>query len=72
MEESKEELKSFLMKGKEESEKAGLALNIQNTKIMASSPIASWQIHSEKMETVEDFTFFISKITEDSGLQPWN
>ena len=48
MEESKEELKSFLMKGKEESEKAGLALNIQKTKIMASSPIASWQIEGEK------------------------
>ena len=48
MEESKEELKSFLMKGKEESEKAGLALNIQKTKIMASGPIASWQIDSEK------------------------
>ena len=72
MEESKEELKSFLMKGKEESEKAGLALNIQKTKIMAPGPIASWQIDSEKMETVEDFTFFISKITADSGLQPWN
>ena len=65
-----EELKSLLMK--EDREKVGLKLNIQKTKIMASSPIASWQIHSEKMETVEDFTFFISKITEDSGLQPWN
>ena len=70
MAEIEEKLKSLLMKVKVKSGKVGLKLNIQKTKIMASSPIASWQIHSEKMETVEDFTFFISKITEDSGLQP--
>ena len=57
MEESKEELKSLLMKVKEESEKAGLKLNIQKTKIMASSPITSWQIDGETMETVRDFIF---------------
>ena len=55
MGESKEELKSLLMKVKEESEKAGLKLNIQKTKIMASSPITSWQIHGEPVETVKDF-----------------
>ena len=55
MAESEEELKSFLMKVKEESEKAGLKLNIQNSKIMASGPITSWQIDGEKMETVTDF-----------------
>ena len=63
MAESKEELKSLLMKVKEESEKAGLKLNIQKTKIMASSPITSWQIDGEKMETVTDFIFLGSKIT---------
>ena len=57
-------LKSLLMKVKEESEKAGLELNIQKTKIMASSPITSWQIHGETMETVTDLIFF-SKITAD-------
>ena len=57
MEESKEELKSLLMKVKEESEKAGLKLNIQKTKIMESSPITSWQIDGETMETVRDFIF---------------
>ena len=57
MEESKEELKSLLMKVKEESEKAGLKLNIQKTKIMASSPITSWQIDGETMETVTDSYF---------------
>ena len=57
MAESKEELKSFLMKMKEESEKAGLKLNIQKTKIMASGPITSWQIDGETMETVTDFIF---------------
>ena len=63
--ESKEELKSsLLMKMKEESEKAGLKLNIQKTKVMASSPIASWQIDGEIMETVTDFIFLGSKITE--------
>ena len=61
--ESKEELKSLLMKVKEESEKIGLKLNIQKTKIMASSPITSWQIDGETMETVRDFIFLGSKIT---------
>ena len=64
MAESEEELKSLLMKVKEESEKVGLKLNIQNTKIMASSPITSRQIDGETMETVRDFIFFGSKITE--------
>ena len=63
MAECKEELKSLLMKVKEESEKAGLKLNIQKTKIMASSPITSWQIDGETMETVADFIFLGSKIT---------
>ena len=66
MAESEEELKSFLMKVKEESEKAGLKLNIQKTKIMASSPITLWQIDGEKIETVTDFIFLGSKITADS------
>ena len=65
MAESKEELKSLLMKVKEESEKAGLKLNIQKTKIMASSPITSWQIDGDTVETVADFTFWGSKITAD-------
>ena len=65
MTESKEELKSLLMKVKEESEKGGLKLNIDKTKIMASSPITSWQINGETMETVTDFIFLGSKITED-------
>ena len=60
-----EELKSFLMKVKEESEKAGLKLNIQKTKIMASDPITSWQIDGKTMETVRDFIFLGSKITVD-------
>ena len=64
--ESKEELKSLLMKVKEQSEKAGLKLNIQKTKIMAPSPITSWQIDGETMETMTDFIFWGSKITEDS------
>ena len=63
MAESKEELKSLLMKVKEKSEKVGLKLNIQKTKIMASSPITSWQIDGETMETVTDFLFLGSKIT---------
>ena len=63
MEESKEELKSLLMKVKEESEKFGLKLNIQKTKIMASGPITSWQIDGETLETVTDFIFLGSKIT---------
>ena len=67
MAEIKEELKSFLMKVKEESEKAGLHLNIQKTKIMAFSPITSWQIDGEKMETVTDFIFLGSKITTDGN-----
>ena len=65
MAESEEELKSFLMKVKEESEKVGLKLNIQKTKIMASSPITSWQIVGEKMDTVRDFIFLGSNITAD-------
>ena len=66
MAESEEELKSLLMQVKEESEKAGLKLNIQKAKIMASGPITSWQIEGEKMETVGDFIFLGSKITVDS------
>ena len=65
MAESKEELKSLLMKVEEESEKAGLRLNIQETKIMASGPITSWQIARETVETVADFIFLGSKITAD-------
>ena len=65
MAESEEELKSLLMKVKEESEKAGLKLNIQNTKITASCPITSWQIDGETMETETDFIFLGSKITAD-------
>ena len=63
--ESEEELKSLLMKMKEESEKVGLKLNIQKTKIMASSFITSWQIDGETVETVADFIFLVSKITAD-------
>ena len=66
MAESEEELKSLLMKVKEESQKAGLKLNIQKTKIMASGPITSWQIDGETMETVTDFILGSSKITADS------
>ena len=65
MAESEEELKSLLMKVKEESEKAGLKLNIQKTKITASGPITSWQIDGETKETVTDFIFLGSKITAD-------
>ena len=65
MAESEEKLKSLLMKVKEESEKVGLNLNIQKTKIMASSPITSWQIDGETMETVTDFLFLGSKTTAD-------
>ena len=75
MAESKEELKSLLMKVKEESEKAGLKLNIQKTKIMASGPITSWQIDGETMETVTDFILLDSKVTADSEcsheMAPW-
>ena len=76
--ESKEEPKSLLMKVKEDSEKVGLKLNIQKTKIMASSPITSWQIGGETMETVRDFIFLGPKITADGDhsheiktLVPW-
>ena len=65
MAESEEELKSLLMKVKEESEEVGLNLNIQKTKIMASGPIASWEINGETVETVSDFIFVGSKITAD-------
>ena len=65
MAESKEELKSLLMKVKEESEKTGLKLNIQKTKIMVSGPITPWQIDGETMETMTDFIFLGSKITTD-------
>ena len=65
MAESEEELKSLLMKVKEESEKVGLKLNIQKTKIMASGPITSWEIDGETVETVSDFIFWGSKITAD-------
>ena len=66
MAESEEELKSLLMKVKEESEKAGLKLNIQKAKLMASGPITSWQIDGETMDKVSDFIFLGSKITADS------
>ena len=78
MEESERELKSLLMKVKEESEKVGLKLNIQKTKIMASGPITSWQIDRETVETVAEFIFLGSKITADGDcsheiktLTPW-
>ena len=78
MAESEEQLKSLLMKVKEESEKAGLKLNIQKTKIMASGPINSWQIDGETMEIMTNFIFLGSKITADGGcsleiktLAPW-
>ena len=66
MAENEEELKSLLMKVKEESEKAGLKLNIQNTKIMASGPVTSWQIEGEKVKTASDFIFLGSKINADN------
>ena len=65
MAESEEELKSLLMKVKVDSEKVGLKLNIQKTKIMASGPTTSWEIHGETVETVSDFVFLGSKITTD-------
>ena len=71
MAESEEELKSLLMKMKEESEKVGLKLNIQKTKIMASCPITSWQVDGKTVETVANFIFWGSKITAD-GMKPWN
>ena len=70
MAESEEELQSLLRKVKEESEKVGLTLNIQKTKIMTSSPITSWQIDRETMETVTDFIFLSSKITADGDGSP--
>ena len=72
MAESKEELNSFLMKVKEESENVGWKFNIQKTKIMASGPITSWQIDGETMETVRDLILGGSKITADGCLQPCN
>ena len=72
MAEGEEELQNLLMKVKEESEKVGLKLNIQKTKIMASSSIASGQIDGETVETVADFIFLGTKITADGWLQPWN
>ena len=79
MAESEEELKSLLMKLKEESEKVGLKLNIQKTEIMASGPNTSWQIDGETGETVSDFIFLSSKVTADGDcsheiktLAPWN
>ena len=70
--ESEEELKSLLMKVKEESEKVGLKLNIQKTKITACGPITSWQIDGETVETVTDLIFLGSKITVDGDWQSWN
>ena len=74
MAESEEELKSLLMKVKEESENAGLKLNIQKTKIMASSPITSWQIDGERVKTVTGFIFFGGELQNHWRwwLQPWN
>ena len=72
MAENEEELKSLLMKMKVKSEKAGLKLNIQKTKIMASGPITLWQIDGKTMETVSDFIFLRSKIHHRWWLQPWN
>ena len=71
MTESEEELKSLLIKMKEESEKSGLKLNIQKTKIMASGPITSWKIDGETMETVEDFIFGGLQNHFTWWLQPW-
>ena len=70
MAESEEELKSLLMKMKEQNEKAGLKLNIQNTKIMASSPITSWQTDGKTVETVTDFIFWAPN-SQQMPLQPW-
>ena len=72
MAESEEELKSLLMRVKEENEKAGLKLNIKGTKITASGPIMLWQMDGEKLETVTEFIFLGSKITGNSDLQQWN
>ena len=70
--ESEEELKSLLIKVKEESERVGLKLNIKKTKIMASGPITSWEIDGDTMETVADFIFLGCIITEDGDCKPWN
>ena len=72
MAESEEEIKNLLMKVKEESEKVGVKLNIQKTKIVASGPSTSWEIDGETIERVIDFIFLSSKITADGDLQPWN
>ena len=72
MAESEEKLKSLLMKVKEESEKVGLKLNIQKTKLMVSGPITSWQIDGETGGAVSDFIFGGSKITADGDCKPWN
>ena len=72
MAESKEQLAILLMKVKDKSEKVGLKLNIQKTKIMASGPIISWEIDQETVETVSDFIFGGSKITADGDCKPWN
>ena len=72
MAESEEELRNLLMKVKVESEKVGLKLNIQKTKIMSSSPITSWQIDGETVETVADFIFFGLQNHSRWWLQPWN
>ena len=71
MAESKEELKSLLMKVKEKRVKVGLKLNIQKTKIMASGPVTSWQIDAETVETISDFIFWGSKINADGDFLPW-
>ena len=72
MAESEEELKSLLMKVKEESEKTGLKLDFQKTKIMSSGSITSWEIDGETVKTVSDFILGGSKITADGGCKPWN
>ena len=72
MAESEEELKSLLMKEKEENYTVGLKLNIQKTKIMASGPITSWEIDGETVETVSDFIFLGSQITADGDCTQWN
>ena len=72
MTESEEELKSLLMKVKEESEKVGLKLNIQKAKIMASGPITSWEVYGEIVETMAEFIVLGSKITAEWWLQAWN
>ena len=72
MAESEEELKSLLVRVKEESEKAGLKLNIQKTTIIASGPITSWKINGEKIGTVANFIFLASKITADGDCRQWN